>query len=88
MLDPDRIEERRGHAGNHEEFILVVSRAAVTNGTVGPCPQPYFDRKSNPISTRGTDYAHRINTCPRFSDLPTALSLKADKEDETNSLAL
>ena len=31
-------------------------------------------RSGNPISTRGTDYAHLITTgTPRFSDLPTAL---------------
>ena len=59
MLDPDRIEEKRGHAGNHEEFILVVSKAAGTEGPGGP----YFDRKSNPISTRGTNYAQRILMC-------------------------
>ena len=88
MLDPDRIEERRGHAGNHEEFILVVSKAAGTEGDGGACPHPYFARKSNPISTRGTNYAHRINTCPGFSELPTALRFKTGKEDETNSLAL
>ena len=35
---------------------------------------PDFGRSVNPISTRGTDYAHLITTgTPRFSDLPTAL---------------
>ena len=35
---------------------------------------PDFARSVNPISTRGTDYAHLITTCtPGFSDLPTAL---------------
>ena len=34
-----------------------------------------FGRSVNPISTRGTDYAHLITTgTPGFSDLPTALS--------------
>jgi hypothetical protein len=60
MLDPDRIEERRGHAGNHEEFILVVVKAAESEGIGSPCPHPIFDRKINPLSTRGTNYTHRI----------------------------
>ena len=35
---------------------------------------PDFGRSVNPISTRGTDYAHLIITgTPGFSDLPTAL---------------
>ena len=35
---------------------------------------PYFGRSVNPISTRGTDYAHVITTgTPGLSDLPTAL---------------
>ena len=35
---------------------------------------PDFGRSVNPISTRGTDYAHLItNGTPGFSDLPTAL---------------
>ena len=35
---------------------------------------PDFGRSVNPISTRGTDYAHLITTgTPGFSDLPTAL---------------
>ena len=37
---------------------------------------PDFGRSVNPISTRGTDYAHLITTgTPGFSDLPTALYL-------------
>ena len=40
-------------------------------GCRGP---PDFGRSVNPISTRGTDYAHLITTgTPGFSDLPTAL---------------
>ena len=36
---------------------------------------PDFGRSVNPISTRGTDYAHLITTgTPGFSDLPTALA--------------
>ena len=35
---------------------------------------PDFGISVNPISTRGTDYAHLITTgTPRFSDLPTTL---------------
>ena len=34
-----------------------------------------FGRTINPISTRGADYAHHINTSPpKFLDLATALS--------------
>ena len=37
---------------------------------------PDFGRSVNPISTRGTDYAHLItNSTPGFLDLPTALIL-------------
>ena len=40
-----------------------------------------FGRSVNPISTRGTDYAHLITTgTPVFSDLPTAL-LREDLEE-------
>jgi hypothetical protein len=36
-----------------------------------------FGRSVNPISTRGTDYAHLITTgTPGFSDLPTSLLLQ------------
>ena len=38
--------------------------------------EPFFSnqKKVNPISTRGTDYAHIITTgTPRFSDLPMSL---------------
>ena len=44
---------------------------------------PDFDRSVNPISTRGTDYAHShlITTgTPGFSDLPTALPLGRDAD--------
>ena len=37
---------------------------------------PDFGRSVNPISTRGTDYAHLITTgTTGFSDLPTALTI-------------
>ena len=37
---------------------------------------PDFDRSVNPISIRGTDYAHLITTgTPGFSDLQMALEL-------------
>ena len=37
-----------------------------------------FGRSINPISTRGTDYAHLLTTgTPRFSDLPKVLSCTA-----------
>jgi hypothetical protein len=41
----------------------------------GAMATPDFGRSVNPISTRGTDYAHLFtNGTPEFSDLPTALS--------------
>ena len=40
---------------------------------------PHFYRLVNPISIRGADYAHHINTGPPvFSDLPTALSVEIE----------
>ena len=46
----------------------------------GAMAPPDFGRSVNPISTRGTDYAHLITTgTPGFSDLPTALT------DQTSS---
>ena len=40
----------------------------------GAMAHPDFGRSVNPISTRGTNYAHLITTgTPRFSDLLTAL---------------
>ena len=45
------------------------SRGVVPGGV-----PPDFGRSVNPVSTRGTDYAHLITTgTPGFSDLPTAL---------------
>ena len=47
---------------------------SVSRGVVPGCAHPDFGRSINPISTRGTDYAHLITTgTPGFSDLPTAL---------------
>ena len=41
---------------------------------MGALEPPDFGRSVQPISTRGTDYAHLITTgTPGFSDLPTAL---------------
>ena len=48
---------------------------AVVPGCAGcAMAHPDFGRSVNPISTRGTDYAHLITSgTPGFSDLPTAL---------------
>ena len=47
-------------------------------GAGGAMAPPDFDRSVNPISTRGTDYAHLITTgTPGFSDLPTALNFRS-----------
>ena len=44
-------------------------------GVPGAMAPPDFGRSVNPISTRGTDYAHLITTdTPGFSALPTALN--------------
>ena len=51
----------------------VISRGVVPGGAMALSD---FGRSVNPISTRGTDYAHLITTgTPWFSDRPTALSL-------------
>ena len=43
-------------------------------GGKGKIPPPNFGRYANPISIKGTDYAHHIITYPPgFSNLPTAL---------------
>ena len=50
--------------------LLFSIRGVVPGGVA----HPDFGRSVNPISTRGTDYAHLITTgIPGFSDLPTAL---------------
>ena len=52
-------------------------RGVVSEGAGGAMAPPDFGRSVNPISTRGTDYAHLITTgTPGFSDLPTALKFK------------
>ena len=49
-------------------------RPVVPGGALGAMAPPDFGRSVNPISTRGTDFAHLItNGTPGFSDLPTAL---------------
>ena len=51
------------------------ARGVVPGGAGGAMAHPDFGRSVNPISTRGTDYAHLITTgTPGFSDLPTALN--------------
>ena len=46
----------------------------VPGGAGGAMTAPDFGRLVNPISTRGTDYAHITTTVTLgFSDLPTAL---------------
>ena len=50
-------------------------KTAGAGGTGGAIEPPYFDRSVNPVSARGTDYAHHITTAPPpgFSYLPSAL---------------
>ena len=51
--------------------VVLGGAGGASGGAKAP---PDFGRSVNPISTRGTDYAH-LNTTgtPGFSDLPTAL---------------
>ena len=50
---------------------------------------PICGRSVNPISTRGTDYAHLITTGPpRFSDLPTALDFAGWKWPNIGDITL
>ena len=54
------------------------SRNVVPGGGGGAMAPPDFGRSVNPISFRGTYYAHLITTgTPGFSDLPTALYKQA-----------
>ena len=51
------------------------ARDVVPGGAMAPGADSDFGRSVNPISTRGTEYAHQITTgTPGFSDHPTALS--------------
>ena len=51
---------------------VTICRGVVPGGAMGAMAHPDFGRSVNPISTRGTDYAHLITTgTPGFSDLPT-----------------
>ena len=53
---------------------MLVIRPVVPGCARCAMAQPDFGRSVNPISTRGTDFAHLITTgTPGFSDLPTAL---------------
>ena len=55
-------------------------RGVVPGGVGGAMAPPDFGRSVNPISTRGTDYAHLITIgTPGFSDLPTALQLAIEE---------
>ena len=46
-----------------------------------------FGRSVNPISTRGTDYAHLTTTgTPEFSDLPTALDVQKNQDSRIQAL--
>ena len=52
-------------------------RGVVPGGAGDVMTPPDFGRSVNPISTRGTDYAHLITTgTPGFSDLSTALYIE------------
>ena len=62
------------------------SRGVVPGGAGVAMAPPDFGRSVNPISTRGTDYAHLISTgTPGFSDLPTALWSKLKKSANFDS---
>ena len=49
------------------QWCAAASRGVVPGGAGGATALPDFGRSVNPISTRGTDYAHLITTgTPRF----------------------
>ena len=55
---------------------MTLARAIASGGTGGggALVPAVFGRSVNPISTRGTDYAHLCTTCPPgFSDLAKGL---------------
>ena len=55
---------------------MIPLQARRKRGAGGALAPPVFGKTVNPISTKGTDYAHLIITGTlRFSDLPTALYL-------------
>ena len=57
-----------------DEYYLECKGVVVPGGAGCEMAHTDFGRSVNPISTRGTDYAHLITTgTPGFSDLPTAL---------------
>ena len=59
----------------HTEYRPVVPGCAMAH--------PDFGRSVNPISTRGTDYAHIIDTgTPGFSDLPTTLEYQVNHKTQ------
>ena len=69
-------------SGGRNQGLLVgfvytgLSSLGPHGGARGAMAPPDFGRTVNPISTRGTDYAHLITTgTPGFSDLPTTLRL-------------
>ena len=61
---------QRYNGNKLDSLGLHITRGVVLGGARG-C---HVGRSDNPISTRGTDYAHLITTgTTGFSDLPTAL---------------
>ena len=64
--------------GNFFHYKIPCYYRPVVPGCAGcAMAHPDFGRSVNPISTRGTDYAHLITTgTPGFSDLPTALNIR------------
>ena len=59
------------------EFLYLRIRDVVPGGAGGAMAPPDFGRSVNPISTRGTDYAHLTTTSSLgFPDHPTALRME------------
>ena len=57
-------------------MCMICSRGVVPGDAGGAMAPPDFGRSGNPISTRGTDYAHLITTVsPGFSDFPSSLCI-------------
>ena len=62
------------NSGKASASLQLTSQGCHPWGCQGSMAPLDFGRSVNPISTRGTDYAHLITTgTPGFSDLPTAL---------------
>ena len=62
-------------------------RGVLPKGSGCTMAHPDLCKSVDPISTRGTDYAHLITTdTPEFSDLPTALNVQKNQDSRIQTL--